>query len=493
MRPLTWCCSFLCAVIAGAATAERLLTEQVVYLGHFSPPPDQGGGDAGSWSWGTGGLTYIEDCMGQADPSPDDGYPGCIGAFGHVQHFRFGVFDFVPPGSQAQQVVPFYELGAPIAEQQIGRDLKRYYDVLYDRGASHCRLWWTYGDWYVEIADDPPFLGASGCSPGSPSPEGLWDFGAELPGDIQGDPFHSAKMYQGLSAIPQDVADRLFDGKSMMLGISRRSGTHGGSQGPSLYVRNRAVPAEPAPGPVMDATPLVWYELTGFVEWYDEPQMDGPVVHWWTLARAFGAEFVRVGEQEAVVLPWHEPLINPLDYPCSDPTAYRDGDPTTPDSCTVPVCWYGVASCREGPPAHQQPSFWEDTSDGVPMPVDCNISDSCEESTGMHCQSMRPYLLLYDVEELAAVYRGEQSHRYPQPYAKLALEDVWVDGYGCGSQSSGSTFDHSRRLLFVSQGGASPVIHVLSVQQLHPLFSDDFESGGLSRWAGAISKRRERT
>ena len=90
------------------------------------------------------GLTLIPDCMGQPDPSPGDGYPGCIGAFGHVNGFQFGVFDIVPPGSQAQQVVPFYELGAPIAEEQSGRSAINYWDVFYDKGDDHCRLWWTY-------------------------------------------------------------------------------------------------------------------------------------------------------------------------------------------------------------------------------------------------------------------------------------------------------------------------------------------------------------
>jgi hypothetical protein len=229
----------------------------------------------------------------------------------------------------------------------------------------------------------------------------------------------------------------------------------------------------------MDATPLVWYLNNGYVQWYAEVQMDGPVVHWWTKARAAGAEFVNLSGAEGVVLPWSEPIINPADYPCSDPLAYRDEDPTTPNPCEVPVCWYGVASCREGPPEHQQPSFWEDTSTGASMPVDCNISDS-KEFTGPHCLSQRSFLIFYDVDELAAVYRGDEAHHFPQPYAKIPLVDYEISGV------VGSTYDEGRQLLFLSESGSSPAVHVFSIAGAIEVFDDGFESGDTIAWSHTV-------
>lgn len=451
-------------LIALPLNADRLQPSSVNYLGYFTPPPKQGGGNQNTWDWGTLGLTLVPDCLGRPDPSPNDGFPGCIGAFGHVLAFQFGVFDIVPPGGQAQQVVPFYSLGENLPEETLpGQTSVQYWDVLYDNGPNHCRLWWTFGNWYIQVEDDPPFLGVSSCDPNNPDPQGMWDVGPEWSGSYEDDPYHTAKMYQGLSTVPQSVADEYFDGKQMALGLSRKNGVRGGSQGPSFYVRDLSYPQEQAPGPMMDVTPLLWYRHTGYVKWYDNPQMNGGATRHWTGSKEYGMEFVSSPAGEAVVVAWEEPIINPEDYPCSHPTAYRDNDPTTPDPCEVPVCWYGTGQCTSGVPNFQQPSFWEDTTTGVQMPMDCNIVEQCNTWTGPHCLSLRPFLLLYDIEDLAAVYEGRLLHNQPQPYAKIPIEDYFIDGKGCGSASTGSTLDPTRQLLYVAQGQATPAVHVFAI------------------------------
>ena len=191
----------LALMFAAPVNADRLEPESLEYLGYFTPPPQQAPGDM--WQWGMGGVTLIPDCMGFIDPSPDDGFPGCIGAFGNVQVGRFGVFDIVPPGSQSQQVVPFYSLGGGLpADTLPGVSSVQYWDVLYDKGDDYCRIWWTYGTFYVQISEDPPFLGVSSCFPDNPNPQGMWDFGPESDA-ISDDPFHSAKMYGALQSSPK--------------------------------------------------------------------------------------------------------------------------------------------------------------------------------------------------------------------------------------------------------------------------------------------------
>ena len=180
-----------------------------------------------------------------------------------------------------------------------------------------------------------------------PIPKECGSFGEEgLP--IDGDPFHSAKMHKGLSLIPEETANRLFDGKRMMVGISRRDGTPGRFAG-SVALRATPGSCRRCLRPARSWTPHRWSGTCSpaTCSGTTEPQMDGPVVHWWSKARAEGAEFIYLSGAEAVVLPWKEPIINPNDYPCSDPLAYRDEDPTTPDPCEVPVCWYGAASCEK--------------------------------------------------------------------------------------------------------------------------------------------------
>jgi len=462
MRKCILCMASL--LLALPLSGDQLQPSSIQYLGYFTPPPPQGAGNTNTWSWGTQGLTMIPDCLGAVDPSPNDGYPGCIGAFGNKSGFQFGVFDIVPPGGQAQQVVPFYSLGGTLPGQTLpGVGSVKYWDVLYDKGPGHCRLWWNYGTWYKRVEEDPPFLGVSSCDPTNPKPQGMWDFGAEWTGNIQDDPFHTSKMYQGLSLIPPTVADELFDGKRMSLGMSHRDGTRGGSQGPSFYVRDLELPNELAPGPVMDLTPLLWYQKTNFLKWWDDPEMQGGATRYWTGSKEHGFEYVSSAAGDAMVVSWEEPIINPLDYPCSDPTAYRDNDPTTPEPCEVPVCWYGVNSCNPALANYMQPSFWEDTTTGEPMPVDCNISIPCNLSTGPHCLSLRPFLILYDIEDLAEVYRGVSPHNQPQPYAKIPLEDFFINGKGCGSAPSGSTYDEARQVLYVAQGRNTPAVHVFSI------------------------------
>lgn len=439
-------------LFSAAGWSQPLDPSAVTHEGSFSVPP---------WAnWGNVGLTMIP-CG--TDPTPDDGYPGCIAAFENVTQkpHRLGVYDIVPPGGTAQTVAQPWDVMAGLPESELGRiGNSQAYDVLYDPGPP-CRLWWTYGTWYVRVQEDMPFLGVSSCDPSAPDPQGLYDVGPES-GDIQADPFHTAKLFKDLSVIPQSVADAHFGGKRMLMGGSRESGTRGGSQGPAAYVRPLAPPSS---DPVMDVTPLLWYKLTGYMDWRDSPEMRGGAIRHWAKAGSRGGEIVATAAGAAYVVPWYSPGIDRSDYPCSDPSAPYWGDPETPEPCQVPVCWYGIAACDPGftGKEHLQPSFWEKDASGARMPTDCKVGPSEYGSgTGPHCRAPEAYLLFYDVADLAAVYRNEAAHNTPQPYAKLSIP------FRVPRLHGGTTYDESSGKLYVGTGGPSPRVHIFSLGDDEP-------------------------
>jgi hypothetical protein len=71
--------------------------------------------------------------------------------------------------------------------------------------------------------------------------------------------------------------------------------------------------------------------------------------------------------------------------------------------------------------------------------------------------------LLYDVSELAAVYRGEKEHNEPQPYAAVPLQEQFRS-----SRAMGTTYDADARRLYLSEGGDHPTIHVYAIGREEP-------------------------
>lgn len=446
---------------AAASATTRLRPHDLTYLGRFLPPPNQGSGNAGTWNWGLFGLTLIPDCLGRVDPTPNDGYPGCLGGLGHESGKQFGVFDIVPPGSQARQVVPFYELSDGVRLDYLDGRHERYYDVLYDKQEDGtCRIWWSYADWYSGVAADHPFLGYSSCDPDNPDSPGMWDFGPEKTEDPDGyKAFHTAKMHRSLGIIPEAIANRLFGGQRMWIGLPRRSGTRGGSAGPTLYVRPLSAPRRKPPGPIMDTEYLLWYRFHGN-DWYSRTDMKG----WFADSLAGWAEFVKIGNREGVVMGWREPDPDPNSYPLSDPDAYADNDPLTPPR-GLPVCWYGKPRCDNPPSGRSnQPSYWDHKADGTNMPADCNISSDCGSGKGYHCNNVRAKLIFYDVRQLAQVYQGKRKPWKVQPYAKVPFEG-WdhEEPGGCEALWGGSAYDNERQLIFAAKAGRDPVIHIFKI------------------------------
>ena len=61
---------FLLVITLGFAA--DLNPSRIEHKGYFRLP------DNDLYKYGSVDMTYVEDCLDQTDPSPNDGYPGCI-------------------------------------------------------------------------------------------------------------------------------------------------------------------------------------------------------------------------------------------------------------------------------------------------------------------------------------------------------------------------------------------------------------------------------
>jgi hypothetical protein len=179
----------LLAAPALAVEPDQLDPDALEYIGQMTVPENPADDKPQRWSYGLhAGLTMIPDCLGMEDPTPADGYPGCIGAWGHKEGDLFGMFDAVPPGQQAtNRFTPFVDLFGDLPTQYMHQAEKQVdsYALYYDKGPNHCRLWWVFYDWYQPQAYDDPFLGYSSCDLANPDPQGMWEFSSDDPADDQ--------------------------------------------------------------------------------------------------------------------------------------------------------------------------------------------------------------------------------------------------------------------------------------------------------------------
>lgn len=453
------------AFAAPHAKAERLEPSQIEHRGSFRAPVRQGEDRWQKWDYGLAGMTYIADCMGKRDPSPNDGYPGCLGGYSNrssnAGFSRFGVMDIVPPGRQATNVIGFYDLGDGVPQTKIGdTGQHNYFGVHYQKGKKRCRIWWSYGDGYATVRQDAPFLGYSSCDPRDPNPQGPWDFGKERSNAVL-DPFHTAKMYRSITSIPKTAAGKWFKGRRMMLGTPRGGGGgNGGSAGPSLFIRPMRVPKAAPPGPVRDAKALVWYRWHGSY-WYQPRDLP----EWDVTAAAYAFEYLLIGNQEAVIVFWGRPTIQKDVYPYNQPNAYNGSVSEFPTK-EVNTCWYGAAKCADTLVEELKPSFRERQSTGQHMPSDCKIVWDCGSGKGWHCNNRRAFFLLYDPRDLARAGKGSMRPWDVKPYAEESAD--WFDygaPNGCSARFGGSAYDRKRQLLYVAQYGSTTQIHILAIRR----------------------------
>ena len=205
-------------LLAAPLAAERIEPSSLVFDGDFFLPPTLNGQ---SFKWSLNGMSYVEDCMGRRDPTPFDGYPGCLLATSQ-KNKMVGLTDIPVPGQRARLVVKHWNLIGDMPEQ------KDYLPkawllqgIFYDkRDDGSCRIWWhamsTYGGY---TQGNFPTLGVSSCDPVEPRPRGMWHVGKTTDA-TQINVFHSNKIMGNIRRAPERFAARNTQGLRLLTAYS---------------------------------------------------------------------------------------------------------------------------------------------------------------------------------------------------------------------------------------------------------------------------------
>jgi hypothetical protein len=305
--------------------------------------------------------------------------------------------------------------------------------------------------------NDDPLLAYSNCSTTDPQQTGMW-----MLDQSSGEEYRVTSWAYNITRCPQEIADDYFEGKSMVFGPGKSTGTRGSSAGPSVGVRPWTVPTTEAD----NFTPLLYYWHDGYPVWPETTKFQGASdsgANVGICSRTPGGEFFRIDSQEAYVTIGQRPVVHHESYPASEwetagPTdpAYVGqtyiGNPDWPDPREVPVQWYGIEECNETSAYGQQPAY----TDGLPK--DCNMVKTCYGGTGPGCHYIKTFMYLYSMKDLADAYNGQVDPETIQPYYELEVTvDVNSNGIHdlsetCAQPSTwnGVTADHVNNLFLFS-------------------------------------------
>jgi hypothetical protein len=228
--------------------------------------------------------------------------------------------------------------------------------------------------------------------------------------------------------------------------------------------------------PITDAVPALFYPWGGGNEWYYNRYLDG--VEWRPCNRNFGGVFVDLGGKRAFIALASVAVVNQSAYPYTDPDAGAEfgeefrywNNPATPDPARHPTHWYGHKRCDPAHAPQLEPQYGDTTAppDKVVMPTDCKLGGQpgiCPSSKGNQCPWMVAVLFYYDVEDIAAAYRGEVEPYEVQPYAIRSMRDV-ISG-SCG-YASAMQYDYDNDLLLVAVTGQHPKIKMIRLDGGEP-------------------------
>ena len=259
MRKLISLLALLAAPL-GAATVQ-LDGDDITYLGYFRLPNES------VYNGGTNEITIAADCMGETDPTPSDGYAGCLIIADKFAggEFYAGISDIVPPtmtGTNTSSTVNgrdswdflgnLYETVGCDSPERIGTpsegpgcpttgpEVAFYYDQ------SGCTLVWSaYSEYAQSPYDDDYIFGTSSCNYTTPNPQGMyrWDIDSDI-NDTTTDPFRATKWVYNIAKIPSAIATDYFGGDQMLLGPGKCTGSRGSSAGPSFGVRPWTFPTD---------------------------------------------------------------------------------------------------------------------------------------------------------------------------------------------------------------------------------------------------------
>lgn len=469
-----------CIPVAGA----DLDPGAIEYLGYFYAPNKAKDG----FSWWKGGLSLVSGCLGATDPTPNDGYPGCLAASVNALG-QMGVIDIVPPTMRgknaASPVVAPYNLIRSYPQDTFptifDKRAEAMYDVYVEELGGVCqKIHWLYiGHSFNSPKVGEPVYGITDCSSRKPKTVGMWPLqkNRNPPRDKAFDGFHPNKWTRGILKIPTSIANAHFGGFTQGFASGKQTGSRGSSAGPSVAVRPEA--AFSTPKKKLALKPLLYYRSArGYPRWYIPTEFrttdgqDFGIVH-----RGKGGEFVGTAKKGAYVQPMRRPKFDPDSYPANDPNAgptdvnekYRDHPDKYPDPDSDVLTWYGGHRCDPSQsPKKQDPSFRDWLPDGSRAQRDCKIKAQCPAGKGPKGTNYHTDLVMYSLDDLAASYAGKKKPWKILPYAEIDITpDLSDDGHNredfCVGQPSGTTYDEEEKLLYIAYGSRNPFVQVFRV------------------------------
>jgi hypothetical protein len=400
-----------------------LLPEDLEYLGSFRLP--EGSGDS-SWEYSGRGLTFYPD----GDPDGgEDGFPGSLFGVGHDHQQYVSEISIPAPVLSrnlddlptALTLQPFADItGGMFGETELPRLGLEYLPAQGQQTSA--KLHFVHGQ---HFQDFEPSHGWSELDLAHPQPAGPWRFNGYTNYVTSDYVFEIPDTWAG--ALPG--APRLVTGRF-------REGVWGG-RGPTLFAYNPWEEGDPpAPGATLqNITPLLLYgtQESGMTDIISDEttQMEGYLEpdHWWDGA------WLTWGDKDAVIFVGTKALGH---------------------------AWYGFANgvvweydCAEKtPPTCPDPPEWP------------------YENRGYWAEDYQAQIIFYNPVDLVAVANGQAATWQPQPYARLNLNEVFLDprvhleDYK-QDLTGAAAYDRQNGLLYIMErlaDGYKSVIHVWRIK-----------------------------
>ena len=474
----------LIALIAYGCAHKPIVTEKrinsmtsadLIYLGVIAPPI---GSDLHhNFARGSIRCSYVPSNLcsftvsGQTvnDPSPNDGYPGCIICNSHPDLDYISAFEIKPPAivSASDRTASYWTNSLPHGATVLpwmdctGGIMDKYkaatrgnFDIasaiILPNGDGLCQFY----DWYNTGATDYPSAVWFTPNPIAPNVQGPYNWGP-----TGNDVYHVNKTGANLGLIPKAFSDAYLSGKGhqfCFVGYNRGgSGGQKSSPGPTLYAFDcESRPGIAQPGPITAVTPLLYYFQRQNA--YDnEPLMPG-----------------HTPKDECVDQVW----INYQNKRGVLASCVKGG----------PYWWYGMPDPSTDPKAQRNGCLWNGGAPiwnsrvyGKTAGADCSTEwyawgpsiagKKDGGSKGYHAvygefPLYHAELVFYDEDELREVAMG--TRKPTNVHRNVILDnppELWSIGGNTAYGYGGIAFDSTNGLLYLMQragAGDWPVMHV---------------------------------
>jgi len=393
----------------------RIDPSEFVYLGAFRMPED--------FAWGGEASAY------RVDGDPGGGFDGCPGSLfvtnlNQPENGLVGEVSIPAPVPNAGSVEALPEasiLQTPVNIRPAGVNAWEYVDI-WRTGLAYLqdeqRLYSSWSIHYTVSGEKHATLSACSAGDLSAGPYlGPWYLGAP------GTPPIEAQFGSWLCTLPADWAAQHTDDRRLAVGRFRDGGLSG--LGPTMYAWEPVGTSPPAANAQLDFTTLLEY---GSVTGTDNYHFPDAVYDYNHADDWRGAQWLTVGSQSAAAV--------------IGVKAHGDN-------------WYGYHG-------EHMPLDWVIAD--VPMPT---FDETDPDGKGWRAHGLCPTVMLYDVDDLAAVAAGQMESHTPQPYGAVRLDTAIF--FGTAREIFSTTWDEVSRLLyvteFVREAEGMLVMHVYRVDE----------------------------